>query len=174
MAPPQLARDAPVLNVLEPLVVNGLPLLRKDVDLAARDDIERDLRNRLARMQRPRRRRLAHRHVPLLGQHRLDHFAGALTARHRHLVRLFGNNQARRAQIGEYGLARDIAVHAAILCRRVVVDRRGQREYRYRFESMPLADREIVEVMRRRDLHRTGAEFHVDVVVSNHRNCATV
>ena len=170
VAPPQLARDAPVLDVLEPLVVDREPLLGEDLHVAARDGVERDLRDRLARMQRAGRRRLAHRHVPLLGQRRLDDFAGAAAARHHHLVRLLRDDEAGGAQVLEHALARDVAVEPAVLRRRVVVDGRGQREDRDRLEVVALADFEVVEVVRRRDLHATGAELAVDHRVGDHRN----
>ncbi len=167
-----MPRDAPVLNVLQPLGVDRFPLLGKDIDLAARDDVKRDLRDRLPGMQRSLRSGLAHRHVPLLRQHRLDHFAGALAARYRHLVRLLGNHQAGGAQIGEHRLARGVALHAAKRFRRVVVDRRRQGEDRNRFKPMALTEGEIVEVVRRRDLHSAGAELPIDIVVGDHRDRA--
>src|SRR5205814_5764663 len=37
MAPPQLARDAPVLDVLQPLVIGRRPVLRKKLHVPLRD-----------------------------------------------------------------------------------------------------------------------------------------
>ena len=47
MAPPQLARDAPVVNVVHPVQINLLVILGDDRDLAAFDCLDRLLRQRL-------------------------------------------------------------------------------------------------------------------------------
>ena len=48
MAPPQLARDTPVLNVVEPLVVSIDPVFRMETDLAIGHHIQCFLRNGFA------------------------------------------------------------------------------------------------------------------------------
>ena len=72
-------------------------------------------------------RGLAHRHEPLIGEHRLDDFAGAAASRHDHLVRLLGAHEARAPQVGKNRLARDVAIQAAVLLRHVVVERGVER-----------------------------------------------
>ena len=59
MSPPNLAADAPVLNVREPLLVNFLPMLREEADEMFFNNRERFLRFRI--MQKP-----------LLAESRLD------------------------------------------------------------------------------------------------------
>ncbi len=118
------------------------------------------------------RRRLRHRHEPLVGQHRLDNLAGAPTAGHDHLVRLFGCHQPRGAEVGQHGLACRVAVEAAVFLRRVGVDLRVEGEDLERSEPVPRADFVIVEIVRRRDLHAPGAECLVDGGVGNDRNPA--
>ena len=75
-------------------------------------------------------------------------------------------------EVGQHRLARDVAVEAAILRRRVVVDLRLEVEDPSGSSTVPLADLPVVEVVRRRDLHAAGAEFLVDVVVGDDRDRA--
>ena len=183
VAPPQLARNAPVLDVVDPVVIGGEPLAGHEAHLLRRaavrrhesrvDRFEAELLDRLARKERMRGRRgLGQRHEPLVGQHRLDHLAGAAAARHHHLVRLLRHQQPRGGEIGQHGLARDVAIEPAILRRRVVVHRRVEMEDRDRREPVPLSDLPVVEVMRRRDLDGAGAELAVDIGVRHDRNRA--
>jgi hypothetical protein len=57
-------------------------------------------------------RRLGHGHEPLVGQHGLDHLAGAGAARHHQLVLLGLDQQALRLQVGHHRLAGHEAVQA--------------------------------------------------------------
>ena len=143
------------------------------VDDAVADRGQAEVLDRLPGEQRMRGRRgRLHRDEPLVGQHRLDDLPGAPAARHDHLVRLFADDEAQCREIGEHGLARRVAVEAAVLRRRVVVDRRVEVQDGDRREAVPLADLPVVEVVRRRDLHAAGAERLVDVVVGDHRDRA--
>ena len=74
MPPPNLAADTPILNVLEPLSVDLLPMRRKEADQMLADDAERFLGFRI--MQKP-----------LLAQTRLDRNTGALAEPDRALAR---------------------------------------------------------------------------------------
>ena len=146
----------------QPIAGNELDLLAGASPAAAwcsagqpvADGGEAQVLDRLARKVRMRRgRRLAHRDEPLVGQHRLDDLAGASAARHDHLVRLSRETTRPAApQIGQHRLARRVAIEAAVFRRRVVVDRRVEIEDRDRGQVVPLADRPVVEVVRRRDL----------------------
>ena len=136
-----------------------MPLLGKDADIAARYGLERDLRDRPASMARIGRRRLAHRHVPLLGEHRLDDLAGAAAARHHHPVRLLADEQAGGTQIGQHALARDEPVEPAIGSGAFSLIVAVSVKIGDRLELVALADREVVEIVRGRDLHAAGAEL---------------
>ncbi|KAG0754305.1 hypothetical protein G6F22_021064 [Rhizopus arrhizus] len=80
MAPPQLTRDAPVLDVVQPLVVDGGPVVRIELAAAVGHHVQRHFGDALARVQRAFRGRLAHGHEPLVRQHGLQHDAGAPSA----------------------------------------------------------------------------------------------
>ena len=65
MTPPNLPADTPILNVLEPLSIDLLPMRWKEADQMLADDAERFLGFRITQK-------------PLLAQTRLDRNAGAL------------------------------------------------------------------------------------------------
>ena len=76
MAPPELARDAPRLDVLHPVEIGLLPVLRHEVGLALAHRGDGVDRQRLGV------------DVPLVGEERLDHHVGAVAVRHHVRVRL--------------------------------------------------------------------------------------
>ena len=78
VTPPELTRNAPVLNVFKPLAINALPFLREDVDFTRFDGFETDFGDGLPRIERAFGSGLAHRHEPLVGKHRFDHFAASV------------------------------------------------------------------------------------------------
>ena len=104
VAPPELARDAPGLDVAHPLEVGLLPVLRHERGLAALDRRDRRLGQ------------LGGVHVPLVGQPRLDDGVAALRVRHG--VRVSARSSRRRPSASRSAttlLARGEAVEAAIV-----------------------------------------------------------
>ena len=165
MTPPELARDAPVLDVAEPMPVGIDPVFRHEAHVARLpistfDQIETALREAV------------HLHEPLVGQIGLDDLAGAVAARHLQLVLLLFHQQAGGVQVGKHGLACGVAIQAAILRRRVFVHRRIRSEDVDHRQRMALADGVVVEIVRRRDFHDAGAEFAIDVIVGDDRDLA--
>ena len=71
VAPPELAADAPVLDVAHPLEVGLRPVVRHEADAAVLDRPDRRLGERRDA------------HVPLVGEPGLEHGAAAVAARHR-------------------------------------------------------------------------------------------
>lgn len=167
VAPPQLARDAPVLDVVQPLVVGVDPLLGHQLDLAALHRVQRHLGDRAAGEARAIGGRLAHGDEPLVGQHRLDDDAGAIAARHHQRVLLHLGQQAQRFQVHHDALAGFEAVLPAIGGGRGVGDLRLQRQHRDLRQVVALADGVVVEVVARGHLDHAGAEFTVDVRVAD-------
>ena len=82
------------------------------------------------------------------------------------------DQQARSRQVGEHRLARGVAIHAAVLFGRVVVDLRFEIEDRDHRQPVALADLPVVHVVRRRHLDRAGAEFAVHESVGDDGNRA--
>ncbi len=148
MAPPELTRDAPILDVLEPVEVGLRPLLRDDLGAAVFDRSD-------GRLGEGR-----HFHEPLRADHGLDHGVAALTARQHQRVGLSAPLQALLGQRSLHGLARlfhGLALEAAALG----VDAAVQVQDVDLGELVALARRKVVEVVGRRHLHGAGAEGHV-------------
>ena len=167
VAPPELAADAPVLDVVHPVVVGVDPLLGHEAHLAAGHRVDRLGGDALAVATR-----LGHGDEPLLREHRLDDLAGAFAARHDQAVLLRLDQQAERVQVGDDALARLEAIQAAVGGGCVVVDRRVEREHAEHRQTVALADCMVVGVVRRRHLDDAGAELAVDVGVGDHRDRA--
>ncbi len=167
MAPPELAADAPVLDVVHPVVVGVDPLPGDEADLAAVDDLDRALRDRLAVGAR-----LAHGDEPLVREHRLDDLPGAGAARHHQAVLAGLDEQTQHVEVGDDALAGLEAVESAIGLGRLVVDLRVEVEHANRRQAVALSDRIVVGVVRRRDLDHPGAELAVDVGVGDDRDLA--
>ncbi len=106
--PPQLPRDAPVLNVTHPAEVHVFVLLRHELDLALFDRFHRHFGQRRGA------------HVPLVGQHRLDHHAAAIAVRHRQVVRFDLVQQAQIIEGGNHRFTRREALQATELGRDLV------------------------------------------------------
>ncbi|MDT4832057.1 hypothetical protein FQZ97_655940 [compost metagenome] len=171
MAPPELAADAPVLDVVHPLVVGVDPVLGHELHLARLHGGNRLVGDRgaagvvLVALG-------GHGDEPLVGQHGLDHLAGARAARHHQLVFLGLDQQAGGFQVGHHGLARHEAVQAAVLLGRVVIDGGVERQHADDRQLVALAHRVVVGVVRGRDLDHAGAELAVHVGIGDHRDLA--
>ena len=87
-------------------------------------------------------------------------------------MRLRRVEKAQLLQVGDDLPACFEPVEPAVARRAVLVDLRTEREHRQHGQAVALADRVVVEVVRRRDLDDAGAEFAVDVVVGDDRQLA--
>ena len=165
VAPPELARDRPVLDVLHPLVVGVDPLRGIELDRAGLDRVDR-----LAGDARAVAAGLGHRHEPLVGEHRLDDLAGAHADRHRVLVRHRLLEEALRLEVAQHRLPRVVAVEALVRRGAVLVDLRVEREDRDQRDAVAQRAGVVVEVVRAGDLDAARAELAVDEVVGDDRN----
>ncbi len=175
MTPPELARDAPRLDVLEPLEIGLLPGLRHEPRFARTHGGQRALGEGL------------HVHVPLIREIGLDHRAGAVAVRNRVRMRLDRDEKAALVEQRDDALARLEAIEAVEgehRIRRIAaavepfeegvvsrnLDLRFGTEHVDERQAVPPADLEIVEVVRRRDLHRARALFRIGVFVRDDRD----
>ena len=151
VAPPELARDAPVLDVVHPLVVGVDPVARaRSCTAPVCDRLDRLLRRSTRAVARrawssPRttgRSASARRPAPVRSQRGTISLCGFVST-----------SRPCASRSATHRLARVEAVEAAVLRRRVVVDLRVEREDRDQRQLVALADRVVVEVVRRRDLH---------------------
>ena len=159
MPPPELAGNAPVADVVHPLVPGFDPILGNDLDALV---IDRG--NRF-------RRQWLRCHEPLLRHQRLDRRFAARTLAEVQRVIFDARQQPKLLDIFHDTfprfLARKPGIRAALRGDlRVVINHLNQRQ------AMPLAGLEIVHVVRRRNFHHTGAELRIGDVVENDRNLA--
>ena len=170
VAPPELAADAPVLDVVHPLVVGVDPVFRDEADLSAVDSVDGLLRDALAGGVV-----LAdgvHGDEPLVGEHGFDDLAGAGAARHHQLV-LAGFDQGTDGfEVLDHGLACDKAVEATVGFGGVAVDGGVEFQHADHRQLVALAHGVVVLVVCRRDLDHAGAERAVHVVVGDDRDLA--
>ena len=172
MTPPDLPGNAPRLDIVHPVEERRFPLRRHEHGLAFAHRRDRRLRQRLGV------------DVPLIGEKRLEHRAGAVAVRHDVAGRLdlvdeaarlkllddefscgFATLAFQRIQQGQFGMS--------VLQKRFVLLERQVRfviEHINKRQVVPLADFKVVEVVRRRDLDRAGAFFRIGVVVADDRN----
>ena len=159
VAPPELARDAPVADVLEPVDVRLREALRHELDAAVLDGLDSRLGKAL------------HLDEPLLRDERLDRRMAARAVADGVLMLLDRDEHARLLELLDERLAAFVAVHARVLA--------GTLEHLARIaddldllEVMALAHLEVVRVVGRRDLDGARAEFLVDVLICKQRDAA--
>ena len=160
MAPPELARDAPRLDVLHPAEEFVAPALGHELHAAVARRRDRLLGELLGVG------------VPLLGQERLDRHAAAIAVGHGVGMRLDLLDEAQLLHVRHDLLARVEAVEPAVFLRRLVVQPGELVEDADGFEIVAAADLEIVEVVRRGDLDRARALLRIGIFVGHDRDPA--
>ncbi len=174
VAPPDLAADAPVADVLQPVAVHAQVAFGNDLDLgglaggvrpALVDGPEGIAGQRAAGSAVG----LRHRHEPLLADQRLDNGAAAVAGADRVRVWLFLDQKPLRLQVGDDGLARLEAILALVrpgLGGHLAVEADG----RDNGQAVAVADLEVERVVPGRDLEGAGAELRLDGVVGDDRH----
>ena len=159
MAPPELPRDAPVVDVLHPFEVDLLVVLGREADGLVAVGVGLDGGNGLLGQR-------LNLDEPLRRKARLDHRLAAVAVAHVVGVVLDGGQAALLFEVGDDVLARHIAVEAGVGAA-VLVDVAAVVHHVDRGQMMPLAEREVVGIVRRRHLHRAGAELAAHPLVEN-------
>ena len=159
VAPPQLARDAPVLEVVHPGEVGLRPALGVELDLAVLDDLG------------GRPLELVDGNKPLLREPGLKRGVAAVAVHDRVLEVLNVVEKAVLVEPLHDCLARLVAVHAGELAVAVYDVRVLVKDVNL-LQVVRLAHSKVVGVMRRRNLHKAGAKVLVDVPVREDGNLA--
>ena len=157
VAPPELARDAPVVDVAHPRHVGVGPPLGDEAGPPLLHGGDGRAGQRLDL------------HVPLVGEERLEHRLAALAAAERQEVRL---RPAVEPLLGQRGLDRLAGLEAIHSLERAGLGGHApvRADDRQERQPVPLRNREVVEVVGRRDLHRAGPELRVhEHGVGDHR-----
>ena len=154
VAPPELARDAPVADVVHPLEIGLGPVGRNERDAAGFHRLDGLLGQRLGLDE------------PLRGDQRLHDGLAALALAHVEGVVFRLDQRAARFQVLEDAAAGFEAVQAGVGAGggghdAVLVDHLDLGQ------AVAAAGFEIVGVVRGRDLHHAGAEFGIGQVVQN-------
>ena len=152
VSPPELAADAPVLNLLHPVAVGVLELRREEPDGVVHDVGQSRFRN------------LRHRHEPLQREPGFNDRIGALGSPDFVRVRLDFDEVPRRFEVLDNGLPHVEPVHARVIAA-VLVERAIGVEDVDGFEVVGLAEFVVVHVVGWGDLEATRSEFAVDVFV---------
>ena len=153
MAPPQLTRDAPVLDVVHPLVVSVDPVFGYKTDLAGVHRINGFLCNALARGVLGAD--FVHGHKPLVSEHGFHHLACTRANRQHQFVGFDFNQQALCFQVFDHSFSRYKAVHALVGFGAVFVHRRCQCEDGDQRQVVAHGTCVVVGVVRAGDLHAT-------------------
>ena len=160
VSPPELAADAPVLDVVHPFKVRLGPVLGNELDLAGLNRLNCRFRQWLDL------------HVPLVGQVGLDHRVRAVAARNLYRV-VFDRLQKSEFFEFLYDPGASIkAIKTTITFGHVVVERCVVGQDVVHIEIVSLADLVVIEVVCGRDFYAARAELRVDVVVGNDRDTA--
>ena len=177
VTPPQLTGDTPVLNIAHPGEVHVFVLLRHELNVAVFNRFYGRLRQHVGT------------HVPLVGQHRLDHHAATVAVRHGQIVRFDLFKQAERIDGCHHGFTRSetlqilefrrdlCGVNVGLFAFGIVhlrafadVAVKGQ-DVDHR-QGVTFPDFIVVKVVRRSDFHAAGAFFHIGVFIADDRNAA--
>jgi hypothetical protein len=159
MPPPQLARDAPVVDVVHPVQINLLVVFGNDRDLAALRRFDGAIGQRFDLDE------------PLLGKPRLDDGSAALALADRERVVFFADQESLLLQIFQHSRARRVAVEAGVRAG-VLVHVRVLVHHVDLRQVVAQAGLKIVGIVRRSHLHRAGAELGLREFVGDDGNLA--
>ena len=157
VSPPQLPRDAPVVDVTHPVQVNLPVILRRKTNVSLLHHFDGALRQR-RNLDEPLRR-----------EPRLDNRARAIALAERNRVILCAHQKTLLREILHHMLSRGKAIQSRVrtgirIHLGVLVDHFNLRQV------VPEAGLEVVGIMRRCHLHRAGAELRLRQFVRDDRD----
>ena len=161
MSPPKLPTNAPVLNVVHPIVVGFRPVFGDELDAAGFDGFYCRFGQRLDF------------YIPLIRQVRLDNGLTAVAPRDLHYIVFNLFQQPEFFEFGDNGFARIKAVHTAVGFRHLVIQGGIVVQDVVNRQVVSLTDVIVIEIMCRRYFYAAGTEFRIDVVVGDDGNPST-
>ncbi len=159
VSPPQLAADAPVADVFQPVVVDFGEPRGHDADAPIAHRLQRRVRQGLDA------------HEPLRGEHGLHHRVAALAVAQSVIVWLSLEKLPAGFQIAQQCFAGLVAIHARVGPRLFVERGVPVHDVDHR-QVVALAHLVVAGIVPRRDLHRAGAEGRVHVFVGDDGDAA--
>ena len=159
MPPPKLTRDAPILDVFEPMAIGVFIFLGVEFDVVAHDRFQSQVG------------KVLHAKEPLRGEFRLDGHVGALREAHLVVIIFHLLHQSCSLEVFGYAAAHIHAIHAHIEAGRladgaVVVENVDGRQAMLQSQGM------VVDVVGRRHLQAASSKFHIHVIVFDDGNFA--
>ncbi len=158
--PPQLARNTPILDIFQPLIVDMRPVLRHEPDLAA-------CNHRQALFGQT-----FHRQIPLIGQHRFNDGMGTISTRNHQFMRTSFDQQPLCLKIGNYFLSGIETIQPLKLCWSIVIDPAIQCKNIERDQFVPQSDLIVVEIMCRGNFYATGTKSRINITICDDRDRA--
>ena len=153
VAPPELAGNAPVVDILHPVIIGLAEALGHELDASVTHGLDGGLGQRL------------HLDEPLRARHRLNDRAAAVARADVVVIGLGLDEVALLLEIGHDGLARLITVETVVLA---AVDDAGVLvEDKDLLEVVAQTDLIVVRVVAGRHLDAAGAEIELDVIVGH-------
>ena len=159
MSPPQLPRDAPIVDVAHPVEIDLLVIFRNNADFAVLHHLDAVFSQRLDLDE------------PLRGKPRLNHRAAAFAFAERNRVVFGSDEQSLRFQIFDDPLARFVAVQPSVRPG-VLVHADALVHHINLRQVVAQAGLEIIRIMRRGDFHRARTELGIRQLIRDDRNLA--
>ena len=154
VAPPELARNAPIADVVHPIEVDPREVVGNDPDPTVADDLHGWVGQRLDLQ------------IPLVEEQRLEYRAGARAMAHRVNIGLLLDQLTVLLQLGHQARASFLGSKPGISAR-LGVHRAVQVHDVDRWQPMALGDLEVGRIMGRGYFDRTGAELGIDRFVGD-------
>ena len=153
MSPPDLTGNAPVADIFQPVQIDLVKPLRHKLQVAVLDRLD----GRLCQ--------LVHLHKPLLLDERLHCGVTAVMGSHVVGMGLYLHKVSLLLQILHHGLSGLVAVHACVFSTILLIDGGVVVHDIDLRQIVALSDLKVVGVVGRRDLHRSGSELLIHIVV---------
>ncbi len=157
MPPPQLPRDAPIVDVMHPVQVNLFVVLRNNCDLAVFDGFRR-LLCQWFDLDEPLRRKP-----------RFHHSAAAVALPYRDGVILLTNQETLLTQVVEHALARFVAIQSSIRTR--ILAHAGALIDHFNLRQIVAeSSLKVIRIVRRSHFHRSRPKLRLRQIIRNNRN----
>ena len=160
MTPPKLARDTPVANIFQPVIVSLYPALGAEFDLSTINRFKRRFGKRF------------HFNKPLFRKTWLNRNMRAFTVAN--FMNMFFNfiKQAKFLKIFDNSLATNITIHTLVFFRNAIIHAGIFIHDIQEFKFMAQPDLIIVRIVSGGDLNCTCSKFHINVRIFNNGNLA--
>src|SRR3989304_6417758 len=153
--PPELATDAPVLDIAHPFKISSGPVFRNELDFT----VFYTLDPRISQRRDP--------HIPLIGEVRFDHCIGPIATWNNEFMGFGFFQHFCCFQISNDLFTGGETILPLIYDWCIFIDDCINGEDVYEWQIMAFADFVVIEIMGRCDFHATGPEFRIDIIIGD-------